>query len=184
MYTTTATTAAAILHSQSLRKTPLLKSSPPPSITHFPRPPRTILPPLCTTSSDGGPGGDTDERPPLPPITPPNTVDIKFRRGSRRRQRQRQGLTAEVREPIPMATQSKMTQAPPSKSWEEMSLSEKVLELYMGEKGLLFWLNKFAYASIFIVIGGWILFRFVGPALNLYQLDSPPLPPNAMFKGS
>lgn len=82
-----------------------------------------------------------------------------------------------------MATQSRITQAP-SKSWEEMTLSEKAVELYMGEKGLLFWVNKFAYASIFIVIGGWILFRFVGPALNLYQLDSPPLPPNAMFKAS
>lgn len=73
---------------------------------------------------------------------------------------------------------------PPPKEWESMSLNEKAVELYMGEKGLLFWLNKFAYASIFIVIGGWILFRFVGPSLNLYQLDTPPLSPQSMFKGS
>lgn len=65
-----------------------------------------------------------------------------------------------------------------------MSVAEKATELYMGEKGLLFWLNKFAYASIFIVIGAWILFRFVGPALDLYQLDSVPLSPASMFKGS
>lgn len=58
-----------------------------------------------------------------------------------------------------------------------MSLGEKALELYVGEKGLLFWINKFAYASIYIVIGAWICFRFVGPALNLYQLDAPPLSP-------
>lgn len=70
------------------------------------------------------------------------------------------------------------------KNWEEMSLSEKAVELYMGEKGFLFWVNKFAYASIFIIIGGWILFRFVGPSLNLYQLDSPPLSPESVFKGS
>ena len=70
---------------------------------------------------------------------------------------------------------------PPVKSWEEMSLGEKAIELYVGEKGLLFWLNKFAYASIFIIIGGWILFRFVGPSLGLYQLDGGPLSPSSLF---
>ncbi|EPS57949.1 hypothetical protein M569_16869, partial [Genlisea aurea] len=68
------------------------------------------------------------------------------------------------------------------KEWDGMTLTEKAVEVYMGEKGVLFWLNKFSYASIFVVIGGWILFRFVGPALNLYQLDSPPLSPTSMFK--
>lgn len=71
-----------------------------------------------------------------------------------------------------------------TKKWEEMSVAEKTMEVYMGEKGLLFWLNKFAYASIFIMIGGWIVFRFVGPSLNLYQLDTPPLSPTSVFKGS
>lgn len=65
-----------------------------------------------------------------------------------------------------------------------MSLGEKAVELYMGEKGMLFWLNKFAYASIFIVIGGWILFRFVGPSIGLCQLDSAPVSPTSLFKGS
>lgn len=69
------------------------------------------------------------------------------------------------------------------KPWEEMTLNEKALELYVGEKGLLFWLNKLAYASIYIVIGGWIFFRFVGPAFNLYQLDTPPLDPKNILKG-
>ncbi|CAN6206682.1 unnamed protein product [Urochloa humidicola] len=73
---------------------------------------------------------------------------------------------------------------PVRKEWEEMSLAEKAVELYVGEKGLLFWLNKFAYASIFIMVGAWILFRFVGPSLGLYQLDAPPLPPTAVFGGS
>lgn len=73
---------------------------------------------------------------------------------------------------------------PPPKDWKDMSITEKAIELYVGEKGALFWLNKFAYASIFIVIGAWILFRFVGPALNLYQLDSAPLSPSSLFKGS
>lgn len=73
---------------------------------------------------------------------------------------------------------------PAPKDWDSMTLSEKAMELYVGEKGALFWLNKFAYASIFIMIGGWLAFRFVGPALNLYQLDTPPLSPSSIIKGS
>ncbi|KAK3131277.1 hypothetical protein QOZ80_6BG0504420 [Eleusine coracana subsp. coracana] len=80
----------------------------------------------------------------------------------------------------PAAAPRKEKQRAPKK-WEEMSLAEKALELYVGEKGLLFWLNKFAYASIFIMVGAWILFRFVGPSLGIYQLDAPPLPPTAVF---
>lgn len=57
------------------------------------------------------------------------------------------------------------------------------MELYVGEKGALFWLNKFAYASIYIMIGAWIVFRFVGPALNIYQLDAPVLTPSDVLKG-
>ncbi|KAG6509205.1 hypothetical protein ZIOFF_034596 [Zingiber officinale] len=54
----------------------------------------------------------------------------------------------------------------------------------MGEKGLFFRLNKIAYTLIFVITGGWILLCFVSPALGLYQLDSAPLPPSAMFKGA
>lgn len=39
----------------------------------------------------------------------------------------------------------------PPKKWEDMNTIEKSIELYMGEKDLLFWLNVYAYASIFIV---------------------------------
>ncbi|XP_051199339.1 uncharacterized protein [Lolium perenne] len=70
------------------------------------------------------------------------------------------------------------------KGWDEMSLPEKAVELYVGEKGALFWLNKFAYASIFIMAGAWILFRFVGPLTGLYQLDAPPLAPTDVLRGS
>lgn len=112
-----------------------------------------------------------------PPITPPDTVEVRFRRGSRRRRRQQ---VAEDGRPV----KAQMREEPAApKKWEEMSPREKATELYVGEKGLLFWLNKFAYASIFIMIGAWIVFRFVGPALNFYQLDSPPLSPTSVFKG-
>lgn len=136
-----------------------------------------------SSNSETGNGGGNASPPPPPPqqsapstVAPPNTVEIRFRRGSRRRRKVEEGGIVDGKG---MKTQPKTP-----KDWESMTPAEKAMELYMGEKGLLFWLNKFAYASIFIIIGGWILFRFVGPALNLYQLDSSPLPPTSVFKGS
>lgn len=64
-----------------------------------------------------------------------------------------------------------------------MTLQEKAMEIYMGEKGILFSLNKSAYASIFILIGGWVLFRFVGPSLRFYKLKSSLLEPTKTFGG-
>jgi hypothetical protein len=55
--------------------------------------------------------------------------------------------------------------------WEQMSLPEKVAELYLGQRGMLFWANKAAWASVWVVGGAWVLFRFVGPALGLYKLQ-------------
>lgn len=127
-----------------------------------------------TTSKEGA----DDASPPLPPSgTQPDSVQIRFKRGSRRRARQQQESGGANGLP-------KQPKAAAPKDWESMTLTEKAIELYVGEKGLLFWINKFAYASIFIIIGAWILFRFVGPALNLYQLDAPPLSPSAVLKGS
>ncbi|XP_019177200.1 PREDICTED: uncharacterized protein LOC109172501 [Ipomoea nil] len=127
-------------------------------------------------STAGGNGVNDEGSDPSPPAPPSSTVGIRFRRGSRKRRQQRQQEEEDRRQG--------MKAKPAPKDWDSMSLNEKAVELYMGEKGALFWLNKFAYASIFIVIGGWILFRFVGPSLNLYQLDTPPLAPQSMFKGS
>ena len=54
----------------------------------------------------------------------------------------------------------------------------QVTELYTGKRGLLFWMGKVTYALIFILIGGWIVFRFVLPGLGVLELqnglDSPP----------
>ncbi|CAA3026109.1 uncharacterized protein LOC111369344 [Olea europaea subsp. europaea] len=135
-----------------------------------------VMGPIRSSSENGNTTTSSDDGNASPPsrsrITPPDTVEIRFRRGSRQRRKQQQDakITMNSRDSTP-------------KDWDSMSLTEKAIELYMGEKGLLFWLNKFAYASIFIIIGGWILFRFVGPSLNLYQLDTPPLAPTSMFKG-
>lgn len=56
--------------------------------------------------------------------------------------------------------------------WEEMGVFGKAWQLYAGDRGLLFWANKLAFGAIFAIIGGWILFRFVGPATGLYQLTN------------
>lgn len=136
--------------------------------------------PVNSTSGSNSKTGDGNDTPPA--ITPPETVQVRFRRGSRKRRQLRENGGSDGKR---VSSEMKATSSNTTpKKWEEMSATEKVIELYMGEKGLLFWLNKFAYASIFIVIGAWILFRFVGPSLNLYQLDSTPLPPSSLFKGS
>ncbi|KAK1423566.1 hypothetical protein QVD17_18870 [Tagetes erecta] len=125
-----------------------------------------------TTNTPTNNGGSASS---LPPSEDTDTVKIKFKRGARRKARRRQEngdvMMMEKKEVV-------------KKDWESMTITEKALELYVGEKGLLFWINKFAYASIYIIIGAWILFRFVGPALNLYQLDAPPLSPTDVLKGS
>ncbi|XP_058098814.1 uncharacterized protein LOC131243458 [Magnolia sinica] len=153
-----------------------------------PFPTQTSLPPTLTkrcrvravNTNAGNEGNQTPSPSPSPsPLPPPasaaETVEIRFRRGLRKRAKQQQ-------DGIDGTSLSSKPPSPP-KDWDSMTISEKAVELYMGEKGLLFWLNKFAYASIFIIIGAWILFRFVGPTIGLYQLDAPPLPPTSMLKG-
>jgi hypothetical protein len=55
--------------------------------------------------------------------------------------------------------------------WEEMPLSQKLSELYLGRRGVLFWANQLAWISVWVLGGAWILFRVVGPALGLYKLQ-------------
>ncbi|KAE8727753.1 Zinc finger family protein, putative isoform 1 [Hibiscus syriacus] len=156
----------------------LLKPSSSPTCNYLPFPlRRRRFPKVYCTNSSANNNNEVVE-PPVPP--PSDTLQIQFKRGSRRCQQLREeGVRGEGQR---MNSKAAVEAAP--KKWEEMSMTEKALKLYIGEKGLLFWLNKFVYASIFIVIGAWIVFRFVGPALNLYQLDSPPLAPTSMFNGS
>ncbi|KAL3158634.1 hypothetical protein ABBQ32_011384 [Trebouxia sp. C0010 RCD-2024] len=56
--------------------------------------------------------------------------------------------------------------------WEEMGPFAKAWQIYAGERGALFWANKLAYTAVFVIVGGWILFRVVFPALGLYQLTN------------
>nr|ABK21296.1 unknown [Picea sitchensis] len=95
----------------------------------------------------------------------------------------RAGLGRRARRKRDRVSDPNQVPVPKKKDWESMTLQEKAVEVYMGEKGILFWLNKSAYASIFILIGAWVLFRFVGPLLGLYQLESNLLEPTKAFGG-
>ena len=60
-----------------------------------------------------------------------------------------------------------------------MDPGRKAAELWAGKRGGLFWLNKIAVWSVGGLAAGWFLFRFVGPALGLYELkESITAPPN------
>lgn len=54
--------------------------------------------------------------------------------------------------------------------WNSMSASQKATQLYMGERGLLFWINRLAVGGLIGTGVLWVAFRFVGPALGLYTL--------------
>ena len=186
----------------------LLLPSPLPLLLHRPSKPLLLHPrrrlgcisPAASDGSSGEPATAASEpatdtvTQPSPPAAAPSSgkpTGIKNRLKARSQARRFQ-LDAPPEEVTPKKKVSASASAAAPrrekqrerKGWEEMSLAEKAVELYVGEKGLLFWLNKFAYASIFIMVGAWILFRFVGPSLGLYQLDAPPLPPTAVFGGS
>lgn len=58
--------------------------------------------------------------------------------------------------------------------WDQMDPLQKATELYTGKRGLLFWSTKAAWAGIITLVVAWAAFRFLGPALGLYQLSNEP----------
>jgi hypothetical protein len=149
--------------------TPLLLPSPPlpPGVLHFSSKPTALharrLGRVPSAASDGGSSGEsspaaTDPSTTTDATTPPKPTGVKNRLRARNQSRRAQLDTPP--EVVATPKKKKAAAAPPRresprapKKWEEMSLAEKALELYVGEKGMLFWLNKFAYASIFIMAG-------------------------------
>ena len=56
--------------------------------------------------------------------------------------------------------------------WEDMDTGRKLSELYIGERGLLFWATKATWAAIFLLLGVWVVFRLILPALGVYTLTN------------
>jgi hypothetical protein len=59
---------------------------------------------------------------------------------------------------------------PPAAACTQMPLSQKVTELYMGQRGMMFWANKAAWASSITIGVLWVVFRLVLPALGIITL--------------
>jgi hypothetical protein len=58
--------------------------------------------------------------------------------------------------------------------WEQMDPLEKATELYLGERGILFWSTQLTIGGLAVLVVAWIVFRFVGPSLGLYALENDP----------
>ena len=52
-----------------------------------------------------------------------------------------------------------------------MDVGDRVAELYLGERGLLFWSAQLAWYGSIGLVGAWVLFRIALPALGLYTLQ-------------
>lgn len=57
------------------------------------------------------------------------------------------------------------------KAWDAKPALEKAWSAWSGEPGMMFWMNKGSYWGAGILAFIWVLFRLVGPALGLYQLN-------------
>ena len=55
--------------------------------------------------------------------------------------------------------------------WNSKSGIEKAWTAWSGEPGVLWWMNKAALWGAAVLAFTWVLFRFVGPAIGLYQLN-------------
>jgi hypothetical protein len=60
--------------------------------------------------------------------------------------------------------------------WEQMDLAEKITELYLGRRGMLFWASEVAWKGAIALGVAWALFR-IGGAVGLYQLQGDLTPP-------
>ena len=54
--------------------------------------------------------------------------------------------------------------------WDAMSASERAWVCWTGEKGWMYWMNQASLYGAGGLAFFWVAFRFVGPALGLYQL--------------
>ena len=58
--------------------------------------------------------------------------------------------------------------------WEEMDPVEKATELYLGERGFLYWATQLTIGGLVVLVVAWVAFRFIGPSFGLYALENDP----------
>mmetsp|Transcript_8019 Transcript_8019/g.29637 ORF Transcript_8019/g.29637 Transcript_8019/m.29637 type:complete len:203 (-) Transcript_8019:3763-4371(-) len=54
--------------------------------------------------------------------------------------------------------------------WDNMTRGEKAYQLYMGEKGFLYWITQLTLYASGLVVVAWVCVRFLGPAFGLYKV--------------
>ena len=62
--------------------------------------------------------------------------------------------------------------------WEDMNPLQKATELYLGERGFLYWSSQLAIGGTVVLVVAWVFFRFIGPSVGLYQLSNDINTPN------
>ncbi len=62
--------------------------------------------------------------------------------------------------------------------WDAMDPIEKATELYLGERGILYWSAQLTIGGLVLLVVAWVGFRFIGPALGLYNLTNDISTPN------
>ena len=56
-------------------------------------------------------------------------------------------------------------------AWDAKPGFEKLWSAWSGEPGMMYWMNRGAWFGAAALAFAWVLFRLVGPALGLYQLN-------------
>ena len=56
-------------------------------------------------------------------------------------------------------------------AWEETPAAERAWTVWTGEKGWMYWMNQASLYGAGGIAFGWVLFRFIGPAIGLYTLN-------------
>lgn len=56
-------------------------------------------------------------------------------------------------------------------AWDERSAGERAWAVWTGEKGWMYWMNQASLYGAGGLAFFWVMFRFVGPAIGLYQLN-------------
>lgn len=71
--------------------------------------------------------------------------------------------------PLTMPTVSFVLWCPPQlfpEGWDQMDLGQKVYQLYMGKRGILFWATQAAWYGSIALIVSWAIFRWVAEVVG------------------
>jgi len=142
---------------------------------------QTIAPTLIRASPDDAPGAANDAAKEAAAKEAAEEARLEAMEsrlratgGSSAAPRSRQGSSAASQEkPAGQRAAWKEGQLFPE-GWEEMDPLEKATELYLGERGFLYWATQLTIGGLVVLVVAWVAFRFIGPSFGLYALENDP----------